>query len=217
MKRTPLVALTMLMSVAATAQVIGDRATLNALLVSSTTDDFETYRVAVGSAENLDIWSLDSTSIANGQGPGLVNPGATYSDPSAAQLQWNGDTYFGLTTKTILANGVNGAIRIDYANFTQAMGLDAENFGGYPYDGSMQVWNGATLVDTVNFSLGGGTSEFKFVGYRNDAGITHVILSSPNYNWSPIIDDHTYGVVPEPATLLALGAALAAMVRRRRK
>lgn len=201
----------------ASAQVIANRATLNALLLSSTTDDFEPYSVGVGGADVMNSSTLDSTSIINGQGPGLVNPGARYSEPGGLNLQWNGDTYFGLTTKTILANGATGAFRIDYAGATQAMGLDAENFSGFGYTGSMEIWNGGTLVDTLNFNMSGNSGEFKFLGYQNNAGITHVIISSPTYSWSPIIDDHTYGVVPEPATMIALGAGLAAFAARRRR
>jgi hypothetical protein len=97
------------------------------------------------------------------------------------------------------------------------MGVDVENFDGFGYSGTMEVYNGATLVDTVAMTLGGSSGEFVFMGYQNAGGITHVIFDSPTYSWSPIIDDHTYGAVPEPTTIIALGAGLAALLARRRK
>ncbi|MGE3126604.1 MAG: PEP-CTERM sorting domain-containing protein [Fimbriimonadaceae bacterium] len=217
MKRTLFILAISAVAVGAQAQQIGSRAALNALLVGSTSDDFEAFSIGVGNATNLDTTTLDSTTIANGQGPGLVNAGATYSDPSGTQLQWNGDTYFGINTKTLLSNGSGGQIRIDYAGATQAMGLDAKVFNGFGYSGMMQVYNGATLVDTVNFNLAGTAGESVFLGYQNNAGISHVIVSDLSHSWSAIIDDHTYGVVPEPATMIALGLGLAALARRRRK
>ncbi len=203
---------------AASAQQIFDRGTLNSLLTSSTSDDFERYSIVAGGADSLGTPILDSTTIANSQGPGLVNFGATYSDGSGVQLQWNGDSYYGLVTKTLLANGYGGMIRIDYAGSVQAMGLDARAFAGYAYSGFMDVFNGSTVVGSVAFSLTSGGSESEFLGYQNAGGITHVEISSTNYGWSPIIDDHTYGTVPEPFTLTVLaGASLAFFGRRRRK
>lgn len=217
MKRTLAILAIAAVAVGAQAQQIGSRAALNALLVGSTTDDFEAFSIASGNATNLDVSSLDSTTIANGQGPGLVNPGAKYSDPTAFQLQWNGDTYFGINTQTLLANSTGGQIRIDYASLTQAMGVDLKVFSGFGYAATMEVYNGATLVDTVNFNLVGNPGESVFAGYQNNAGISHVIFTDTNHSWSAIIDDHTYGTVPEPATMIALGLGLAALARRRRK
>jgi len=201
------------------AQQIMTRGALNALLTSSTSDDFEAFQIGVGAATNLDIASLDSNSIALGQGPGLVKPGATYVDPTGVHLQWNGDQYVGLNSKTILANGGGGGtIKINYNVFTQAMGLDAKAFLGFGYTGTMDVYdNAGALVGSANFGLGTGGGETSFIGWQNNAGIGSVVISSPNFSWSPIIDDHTYGVVPEPVSMIALGTGLLALARRRRK
>ena len=100
----------------ASADIVPDRATLDGILGgSAVTEDFESFSVAFGSADSLDVASLDAFTIANGQGPGLVQPGATYWDPSATQLQWNGDTYFGLESQTLLSNGSTGQIGVDVA------------------------------------------------------------------------------------------------------
>lgn len=200
----------------ANAQQIADRATLNSLLTSSSTDDFEKYDVAVGFADNLDTAVLDSNTVTNGQGPGLVLPGATYTDPSGVHLQWNGDQYVGMNSKTLLSNGTTGDIRMDYSGFVQAMGVDVKVFAGFGFDGQVDFFNGTQLLGTVKVSLAGLAGESVFAGWQNAAGITNVMVSSANYPWSPIIDDHTYGVVPEPATLSALGLGILALAKRRR-
>ena len=202
------------LSYVASAQVIPDRATLNALLVSSTTDDFETFNIADGTATGLDVFSLDSTTIANGQGPGLVNPGATYIDSNSDRLQWNGHTYFELNTKTII---VPGDFLITYQSVPQAMGIDAKPFEGFPFSGAMEIYDGATLLHTINFNMAGTAGEIKFLGYQNAAGITHVVLKDLTDPFSPIIDDHTYGLVPEPASLTVLGLGALALLRRRKR
>lgn len=205
-----------LLTVCALAQQVSDRATLMGILSSSSTDDFEKYDVGFGDAVTTGVSSLDSSTIVDGQGPGLVNPGATYS---GGPIQWNGDTYFSLDTKTILINGSTGEIDIDYGVFVQAVGIDTKGFSGFPWTGSMDVYNGATLIDSVALSIVGGGTETAFAGYRNDAGITRVVIHSTAYTWSPIIDNSTYGVtaVPEPVSTLALAGGLVAFLRKRRR
>jgi hypothetical protein len=202
------------------AQQVATRANLNSLLTASTTDDFEKYSIVAGGADTTDAISMDSTTVVNGQGPGLVNAGATYLNPGGSHIQWNGDQYFGINTKSILINGNDGAIEIDYANPTQAMGLDADNFQGFGYSGIMDVYSGATIVGSLNFSLSGAAGETTFLGWQNTGGITKVVVHSGNFGFSPIIDNHTYGTistVPEPASICAIGFGALALLRRRRK
>lgn len=217
MKRLALIVLGLAVVGAVGAQQIGTRAQLNSLLVGGgTLDDFERYNVADGGAEVMGVWSLDSNTIVNGQGPGLVNPGATYLDTSQSNLQWNGRNYFGQPSRDILSNG-GGMITIRFDVFTQAFGLDLNNFVGYAYTGQVRVFNGTNMVGSGNIALTGGNGENVFFGWRNDAGIDRVEVFSGNYSWSPLIDNHQYGVVPEPASALAVVAGLVALARRRRR
>lgn len=204
-------------AVFANAQVINDRSTLNGILGSYVNDDFETYSVADGTAIVTNVAVLNSTTIMTGQGPGLVNAGVTYRDLSGNSIQWNGNGYYGIVSKSIIANGTNGDFRIDYDGSTIAMGLDLKSFEGYGYSGTMSVYSGATLVDTVAFSVSAVAGSSTFVGYQHGAGITSVLLNSPTYPWSPIIDDHTFAAVPEPGTIAALGAGVLLLLRKRRK
>ena len=156
-------------------------------------EDFEAFSIGAGQATVLDVFCLDSTSIANGQGPGLVQPGATYCDPSSSQLQWNGDQYYSRTTKTILSNGA-GAIHITYAPAVTAMGVDLSAYIGYGYTGTATVYDPSNAVlGTVNYTLVTGGPERFFLGWANAGGIGRVEISNVTWSWSPKIDDHAYG------------------------
>lgn len=170
---------------------IPDRATLNSILGGNLVlEDFESFSIADGSATNLDVTVLDDQSIANGQGPGLVEDGATYS---AGTLQWNGNTYYNLPTKTFLANAETLEIRYDPV--VTAMGVDAHAFSGFAYSGTMTVYDANnSIVETVQFTLNSGGSETVFVGYEWNAGISRVVFDDLAHPWGPVINDHGYGV-----------------------
>ncbi len=156
-------------------------------------EDFEAFSIAPGMAAVLDISCLDDSSIALGQGPGLVQPGATYCDPAGIELQWNGDQYFSRTTKTILSNHA-GAIHITYSPAVTAMGVDLSAYIGYPYTGTATVYDPSNgVLGTVSFTLVSGGAERFFVGWADAGGIGRVEIFSPTYSWSPKIDDHAYG------------------------
>lgn len=180
------------------AQQIPTRPQLNTILGSNQIlEDFESFTVAAGSAVNLNVFALDSTTIANAQGPGLVEPCARYVDPSSVQLQWNGNAYLGLNTKTLLGNGAIPMIEIEYPfPGVQAMGVDVLGFTGFGYNGAAAFFdaNGAFL-GSFPFVVPGGPTPV-FVGWQHMApvGIGKVqIRGSAGWSWSPIIDDHGYG------------------------
>lgn len=177
------------------AQQIPDRSTLDSILgANQIFEDFESFDVAYGGAVSLDVYSLDDSTIAMGQGPGLVEPGAVYSDSATSALQWNGDNYYSLISKTLLSNGANGEIDIDYTTPVNAMGLDLRAFAGYGYTGTVDVYDlSGNLVSSTGISLSSGGTENVFFGWQHAAGISSVVVRSSTYGWSPLIDNHGYG------------------------
>ncbi|KAA3607303.1 MAG: hypothetical protein DWQ01_16550 [Planctomycetota bacterium] len=175
------------------AQEIGDRGTLEGLLGGGgTLDDFEAYVVGVGGAENINSFVLDDTTVTGtGQGPGLVQDGSTYSCTGGNGLQWNGDTYFGLGSKTFLANTSDGRLTIQYDNPIGAFGFDLHAFDGFPDTATITILDssGATIYTSGAISLGGSAGVF--FGYQGTAIST--VYVDGTYGWSPIIDDHLYG------------------------
>ena len=206
-----------LLAGSASADFIPDRATLDAILGGNQIlEDFESFDIGYGEAVNLDVFFLDSVTIANGQGPGLVEPGAAYYDPSEVKLQWNGDLYYEIPSKTLCSNGNDGEIHILYDTAVYAMGIDLLGYIGYGDSGVFEVYDANnSLIGSATFQHMYGGSEVIFVGWENAGGIGRVVLSHDNWPWSPVIDNHGYGI-PAPGALAALGLFGLFGSRRRR-
>lgn len=173
---------------------IGSRSELDALLGGGgKTDGFEGFNIEDFGATNTDAVTLDENSIVNGQGPGLVNDGATYI--TSLQVQWNGNGYFNLPSRTILSNSGDNSITIRYDEMTQAMGIDLLAFNGYGDTATVEIFDlaGAPIA-SANVTIPGDATPL-FIGYQHDDGIGSVRLTHTNWPWSPVIDNHSYGLV----------------------
>jgi hypothetical protein len=173
------------------AAVVLTRPALQALLGGpGTLEDFESFNISSGNAAVLDVSVLHSASIANGQGPGLVVPGVTYT---SSVLQWNGDTYYGSPSREILGNAQ--PFTIDFSASVDAYGVDLRAYTGFPAVAQMDVYatNDTTLIGTLaGIALGGVGSPF-FVGWEDAAGIGKFVLTQTGQSWAPIIDNLEFG------------------------
>jgi hypothetical protein len=200
-------------------QVIADRTTLNSIIgASGKTVDFESFNISAGGATNVSgISVLDSTTIASGQGPNLVPAGVTFSFGSG-NLQWNDAGYYGAPSREILSN-VNNSIEISFSTAAKAFGVDVRAFNGYTETATITVYaaDKTTVLSTIpSISLPTNGTAY-FFGYQSASGIGKVVLSQTPNNWSPMIDNLTFSVIPEPPVqaLLGGGMALLVLVRRR--
>ncbi len=194
----------------AQADLIQDRPTLEALLGDNgILEDFETLAVPEGGQRSDSSGFLNSDSIFDGSGPGLVQPGATYSAPS---LFWNGNNYFGLITQTLgdSTGWRDWQITIDFTTAVSAMGLDLQGYAGFGMEGTVSVF------DTNNLLLSTTAVDGGFFGSEDVGGIGRVVVDTQIDNNYIMIDNHLYGI-PEPSTIAILTVlGLAAVTRRRR-
>lgn len=197
----------------ANAQVVGSRAELlSALGSGAIVEDFETFTVADGSATTNAIDTFRFTSVVGGQGPGLVVPGFALT-LTHGRLQWNGNGYFGLVTKTI--TGDTPAV-VDFSPAVGAFGVDLAEFEGYSSTTTVTVYGPdrtTVLYSGPGLALSGPTPTF--FGYQASGGVGRVTLSSSNL-WFPVLDNLTFGLpisaavpVLSPESLAALGVGLA--------
>ncbi len=221
--------MTRILSLAAAITVVGAGSTVDAGLISdwvtldailgpnAVNEDFESYVVSPGGTVTLATRFLDSTTIINGQGPGLVATGVTYISGigvTGENFAWQGDGYFALSTKTLVAfMGPKGSMMmtIDYDTPVVAMGIDLFDYEGFSHTTTVSVFDpGGSLIESFDLFIDGPGGVF--FGYEA-AAIGSVTVTGNPLGWSSIIDNHTYGV-PGPPTL-ALVAALGMAGRRR--
>lgn len=180
-----------LTSTSGPAQAVPNRAALNVILGSASVhEDFESYVSVHPFAVNLGVASLDHRTVANGHGPGLVEPGATYSAWNGTLVSYSAGV--GMLTSQGLAPSIsNGMIvQIDYELPVPAMGLDLVAWSSLGASGLVRIRdaNGGWIT-AVPFS----TTTQTFIGWQHAGGIGSVEVQSSAP--SPVvIDDHTYGL-----------------------
>ena len=186
----------------ATAGQVNTRAQLNALLGGGQTyEDFEALNIPFAGQRSDGSGLLNSSSLFDGSGPGLVQPGVDYL---AGRFFWNGNNYYGLNTQTLgdSTGWRNWQITLDYTTLVTAMGFDLQGYQGTSQVGTVSVYDlNNVLVSTTNANGG-------FFGWEHAAGIGRVVVSTQNSNSYMMIDNHAYGVVPEPAALTLATLAL---------
>jgi hypothetical protein len=118
---------------------------------------------------------------------------------------------------------------IDFDTPIDAFGVDLMAFSGnFPETATAQIMaaDDVTVLDTVggialpSDSNSSTPATYVFLGYQHTSGIGSVRLIPTNQDWSPVIDNLTFGQVsdvPEPVTALSLlGLAATSLPRRRR-
>ncbi|GCL53714.1 hypothetical protein NIES3806_10500 [Microcystis aeruginosa NIES-3806] len=202
--------------------IISDRTQLNTILGGSgVTENFENYNVPDGNGDELQA-TLDSSTVVNDQGPGLVVNGVTFVAGSS-NLKWNGANYFGSPSKELVA--LSQTMNIDFSVPVNAFGLDLRAYQGFGDTATVTIFgtDDSTVLDTIS-SIGlAGTGVPVFFGYQDIAGIGKIELTQQSGSWSPMIDNLTFGQsaaasTPEPSTVLGLGLlGLGALVKRQLK
>ncbi|GCL57062.1 PEP-CTERM sorting domain-containing protein [Microcystis aeruginosa] len=203
--------------------IISDRTQLNTILGGSgVTENFENYNVPDGNGYELQATLLDSSTVVNGQGPGLVVNGVTFVAGSS-NLKWNRANYFGSPSKELVA--LSQTMNIDFSVPVNAFGLDLRAYQGFGDTATVTIFgtDDSTVLDTISPIGLAGTGVPVFFGYQDIAGIGKIELTQQSRPWSPIIDNLTFGQsaaasTPEPSTVLGLGLlGLGALVKRQLK
>ena len=184
----------LLLATPALAQQIPDRATLDALLgADQKLTDFETYQINPGTQEDLGVPGLDSTTVANGQGPGLVTEGPSFDDLTGSALLWQGDGYAGIPTGTL---GVqNEQLWISNFSTVHAVGFDVMSPDGQPFLGEVTFLTcSGGGGGTIPVQLSGGGNERVFVGWQSDKAICTIEVYATDAASGPlVIEDYGYG------------------------
>ena len=204
---------------ACAAHLIANRASLTALLgTAGHTEDFERFNVPANNAFILRdssgnmIPNLDSTSIANGQGPGLVLPGITIGTAGGFQgLQWNGAGYFGQPSKDLIS--MVPGITITFDHPVTAFGLDLLTFSGELSSGAaIGIFDRTVGIERGEFwgiSVPSAPPDQQvspvFFGYYDPAGFNFITIGNTLQLHSIIIDNVTFGGVPSSGIRHAAG------------
>jgi hypothetical protein len=214
----------------ARAGIISTPADVAAILgATAQTENFTKFTV-LGITDSLDSKVLDSTTVDYGQGPGLVNPGLTFTvtNPAAALsgLQWDGPGANGNATQQLGFNlAPPGAASVSFSQSTPAFGINLVGLSAVnanPRATVTLIIYSATsaFLDFQQISLDGTTPVF--FGYASPGGIGGFTFATANVDNATqgyiATNDLLYGsFLPEPGGwgfLLVLSAGV--LMRRRR-
>jgi hypothetical protein len=188
---------------------------------TSSLENFEAFVVANGDAKGFNIANniLDNTTIAAGQGPNLIVPGLKLL--TNAGFQWNGAGWHGQPSKDL--NSIERTITIDFVDPAQMMSVDITAFSGFAdtFTATVYAANDSTILDTFSslplsgtVGSNGNVTSYHF-SYSTTDGMGKVSLTSGGQGWSPLIDNVSFGALPEPSMIAASFLLFIARGRRR--
>src|SRR5690606_36913154 len=153
------------------------------------TEDFEAYVLSAGTSEVLGIMILDETTVTNGQGPGLVEDGCTYSSLDG-DLQWNDAGYYGQVNRNIVANGSDSTIILEYDTTVGTVDFNLSAFSGFSDTATAEAFDigGVSLGVVGPLAIPDATPvpvSFSIPGIK-----TIVIIGTRG--WSPLLTDHVF-------------------------
>lgn len=189
-----------------------------------TVENFSVFSVASGTAAGLTCTVLNSSSVCNGQGPGLVVSGVQFGFGTGGG-QWDGIGYDGATSEEILSGDPEGQpLTITFSTPVTAFGLDIRALPGWPATATVTIFgtDDTTILGTISgvSLLTSGASVFE--GWEDLAGIGEVELTQSGQAWSPVLDFLEFGNVdppapaPEPSSAILVGLGAGAFLLRRR-
>ncbi len=193
----------------ASAGLIADRVALQTQLgAAAITEDFESWTSELVSDSPFTV--LDADTVIAGQGPGIVNPGLRFtniaSNRNVDDLQLDRRSEFSIPSGSLLAEG--GTLVIDFLVPITHAGFDFFQFDGFADTASVQVFasdDSTVIFQTARVLPAPNAPASTFFGYTDLGGIGSVRIRSTVKGWSPLVDDLTYGDIPEPASLCMLG------------
>jgi hypothetical protein len=196
-------------------QVVPTRAQLNALLGGGgKTENFEKFSVPDNNFIEFSS-PLDSTSIKNGQGPGLVVPGIRFAiNPGGLQVY--GTHVFGGNSQRLSFSATSAYLNTFNPPVT-AFGLDLLALQGFSGSPQIAIYDAAhSFLGSFPVGTVGDPIMPTFFGFQHAGGISEFDITV--FGGGPILDNVTFGnAVPEPATFpLILVTTLASLAARRR-
>lgn len=213
---------------AATVTLVDDPVVIGSLLgTGAIFEDFDAFTVADGTTKNLFTDTLDSTTVARGQGPSLVETGLRFEVPQGL-LNWNGTNYENLPDRSIVGFNTD-TLEIHFDTPTNVVGLEVNEFQSSPDFVTVRVFDGGGGLAATFTGLEVTNPAGRFIGLTSTAGISKIELvntvnNAPPKHFSPVLAGMSSGIgtvtaVPEPSTaaLLALIAGGGSVLRRTRK
>ena len=166
---------------------------LCASLAAQTMEDFETLYVAPGSSWPTLVSSLNHTTVLpppGGGGPGLVEPGCTYSC-TTGYINWVGDGYYNLSTRKLTANSTP-LITLTYDPPVTTFSVDLHSYDGFPDFVTVNVYApGGVLISTGSGLSVPDSSPVTFA-HSGMPVETVEFINTLNF-FSPLIDNNYYG------------------------